>query len=136
IPIENTYHSWGCDAGPFTRGEQVDLHTGERRLIKPCFDMLTLPDELQRAGVSWKYYAPRQYQSGYIWSALNSIKHIRYSPLWQTNVPPTSQFLTDAAKGTLPQVSWLVMNENYSEHPPHSTCAGENWTVRELNALM
>jgi hypothetical protein len=28
------------------------------------------------------------------------------------------------------------MNEGDSEHPPHSACAGENWTVRELNALM
>lgn len=135
-PIRNVSHSWGCDAGPYARVEQVDVHTGRRRFIKPCFDMTTLPDLLQAAHVSWKYYAPGQYQSGYIWSSLDSISHIRYSTLWQTNVLNTTQFVKDIKAGTLPQVSWLVMNENVSEHPPHGTCAGENWTVRELNALM
>jgi phospholipase C len=135
-PVLNTYHSWGCDAGPYTKVDAVDPATGTHHFIKPCFEMTTLPDLLQKAGVSWKYYAPGQYQSGYIWSALNSIKHIRNSPLWQTNVPDTGQFIKDVKAGTLPQVSWLVMNEGDSEHPPHSSCAGENWTVRQLNALM
>jgi len=135
-PILNTYHSWGCDAGQYTKVDTVDLQTGEHYYSKPCFDIQTLPDEFQKAGVSWKYYAPGQYQSGYIWSALSSIKHIRYSPLWQSNVPDTSQFIKDIKAGTLPQVSWVVMNEGESEHPPHSSCAGENWTVRQLNALM
>ncbi len=135
-PILNTYHSWGCDAGQYTKVDTVDPQTGQHYFSKPCFDIQTLPDEFQKAGVSWKYYAPGQYQSGYIWSALNSIKHIRYSPLWQSNVPDTSQFMKDIKAGTLPQVSWVVMNEGESEHAPHSSCAGENWTVRQLNALM
>lgn len=135
-PVLNTYHSWGCDAGPYTKVDAVNPQTGSHYFIKPCFDMQTLPDLFQKAGVTWKYYAPGQYQSGYIWSALNSIKHIRYSSLWQSNVPDTSQFIKDVKAGTLPQVSWVVMNEGESEHPPHSSCAGENWTVRQLNALM
>ncbi len=135
-PILNTYHSWGCDAGPYTKVDAVNPKTGAHYFIPPCFDISTLPDELQKAGISWKYYAPGQYQSGYIWSALNSIKHIRYSSLWQSNVPDTSQFVKDVQAGTLPQVSWVVMNEGDSEHPPHSSCAGENWTVNELNVLM
>jgi phospholipase C len=135
-PILNTYHSWGCDAGPYTKVDAVNPQTGQHYYTKPCFDINTLPDELQKAGISWKYYAPGQFQSGYIWSALNSIRHIRDSSLWQTNVPDTNQFLKDVKDGTLPQVSWLVMNEGESEHPPHSSCAGENWTVTQLNALM
>jgi phospholipase C len=135
-PILNTYHSWGCDAGQYTKVDAVNPQTEKHYFIKPCFDINTLPDELNAAGVSWKYYAPGQYQSGYIWSALNSIKHIRYSPLWKSNVVQPSQFTKDIKAGTLPQVSWLVMNEGVSEHPPHSSCAGENWTVAQLNALM
>src|SRR5439155_22342798 len=42
----------------------------------------------------------------------------------------------DAAAGTLPPVSWLVEPGGVSEHPPHSVCAGENWTVQQLNAVM
>ena len=135
-PILNSYHSWGCDAGPYTKVDAVNPQTGQHYFTKPCFDITTLPDELQKAGVSWKYYAPGQFQSGYIWSALNSVKHIRESSLWQTNVPDTSQFVKDVRNGTLPQVSWLVMNEGVSEHAPHSACAGENWTVDQLNVLM
>lgn len=135
-PVLNTYHSWGCDAGPYTKVDRVDPRTGKHSLITPCFDITTLPDELQKAGVSWKYYAPGQYQSGYIFSSLNSIRHIRYSPLWNTNVPDTSQFVRDIKNGTLPQVSWVVTPEEVSDHPPHSICAGENFTVRQLNALM
>jgi phospholipase C len=135
-PMWNTNHSWGCDAGKYTRVDAVDPTTGLHHFIVPCFDMTTLPDLLQKAGVSWNYYAPSQYQSGYIWSSLDSIKHIRYSDLWTTHVPPTSQFVKDVKAGTLPAVSWVVENEQQSEHPPYSSCLGENWTVSTINTLM
>lgn len=135
-PILNTYHSWGCDAGPYTKVDAIDPTTGRHYWTKPCFDITTLPDELQKAGISWKYYAPGQYQSGYIFSSLNSIRHIRYSPLWTSNVPSTQQFVRDVKHNTLPAVSWVVTPEEVSDHPPHSICAGENYTVSELNALM
>jgi len=38
--------------------------------------------------------------------------------------------------GNLPAVSWLVTGSPNNEHPPESSCVGENWTVNELNALM
>jgi phospholipase C len=49
---------------------------------------------------------------------------------------PTEQFMTDAASGNLPTVSWIVTPAQYSEHPPASVCVGENWTVQMLNSLM
>jgi phospholipase C len=51
-------------------------------------------------------------------------------------VVPYSQFSTDATNGNLPAVSWLVPYTGVSEHPPASTCGGENWTVDQLNAIM
>lgn len=135
-PILNTYHSWGCDSGPYTKVGANNPSTGQHYFIRPCFNMPTLPDELSKARVSWKYYSPGQYQSGYIWNALNSIKHIRYSSLWRTNIAPTTSLVPDIKRGALPAVSWVTMDEVFSEHPPHSVCAGENWTVHVLNALM
>jgi len=135
-PIYNTNHSWGCDAGRYTEVARVNPATGARDYIRPCFDMVTLPDQLQQAGISWKYYAPSAFQSGYIWSSLDTIRHIRYSSLWQSNVVPTGNFIKDVRAGTLPQVSWVVENADVSEHPPYSSCVGENWTVRQINALM
>jgi phospholipase C len=41
----------------------------------------------------------------------------------------------DALSGNLPAVSWIVSGPT-SEHPPESTCLGENWTVQQVNAVM
>src|SRR5262249_39580384 len=75
-------------------------------------------------------------QSGYIWSALDAIDHIRNTALWDEKVVSPVQFIPDALSGNLPAVSWIVIGSGNSEHPPASTCAGENWTVRQINAVM
>src|SRR5437588_2908119 len=114
-PVLNSNHAWGCDSGPYTKVDSVDPATGVHHWIKPCFDMTTLPDLLQQAHISWTYYAPGQFQSGYIWSSLDAIKHIRNSSLWQTNVQDPSRFAADIKAGTLPAVSWLVTHDGVSE---------------------
>jgi phospholipase C len=126
--------TWGCDSDDATTVQVMDASGNITRQF-PCFDFATLVDSLQNAGLTWRYYAPGAGQSGYIWSALDAIYHIRFSDLWQQNVVPPSQFITDARSGNLPNVSWVVVG-NGSEHPPGSSCVGENLTVRQLNAVM
>jgi len=128
--------TWGCDSAPSGRVDVLDPVTGRHHKVFPCFNILTLPDELQKRHVSWKYYAPPRFHSGYIWSSLDAIKHIRYSKRWTMDVPSDKTFVSDALHNRLPAVSWLVTNFLGSEHPPHSACAGENWTVRMINAVM
>src|SRR6185437_995200 len=127
----------GCDA---PTGTTVRVMNASGQISDPgpppCFDFQTLPDSLQAKNISWKFYAPSQGQSGYSSSTLNAISHIRNSALWNTNVVPDTQFVTDAQSGNLPAVSWLVTGENNNEHPPSSICAGENWTVQQVNAVM
>ncbi|MDQ2743699.1 MAG: hypothetical protein M3Z66_15595 [Chloroflexota bacterium] len=135
-PRGQTYHAWGCDGGRYSVVTTIDPLTGKHGQIKPCFDIPTLVDVMQRHHLSWKYYAPGAYNSGYIWSALDSIRHIRYSRLWTTRVPRDTQFISDVRAGHLPAVSWLVTNEELSEHPPYSMCVGEGWTVQHINAIM
>ncbi len=135
-PRGQTHHAWGCDGGPFSIVNAINPATGESYLTKPCFNIPTIVDELQKAHVSWRYYAPGKYQPGYIWNALDVIKHVRYSRLWKSNVSPDTSFIKDARAGRLPAVSWLVMNVKYSEHPPASICVGQNWSVKQINAVM
>ena len=134
-PRGQLVHAWGCDGGPhsFVNGINPD---GTHFVTHPCFNFVTLPDRLQQAHVSWKYYAPPLFASGYVWSALDAIRHIRYSSLWKSNVPRDTTFVKDVAAGKLPQVSWIVTNARESDHPPASICLGENWTVRVINAVM
>jgi len=101
--------------------------------IRACFDMEVLPDRLERANIGWKYYAnPDVWMNG-----LQAIEHVRYGPMWRKVVPPET-FIQDLERGRLPEVSWLVPPEGLNEHPGEgqSSCAGENWTVQQVNALM
>jgi phospholipase C len=137
--------AWGCDADSTT---SVDVMKADGTMMRqyPCFEMNTVADRLEAAGVSWGYYAPQQGQQGYIWSALDAVRHIRQGPLWNSRVFPYARFAQDAAAGKLPSVSWLIPDFPTSEHPTVdafagttlnvSACAGENWTVQQINAIM
>jgi phospholipase C len=126
---------WGCDSA---QNVTVLVQDAQGHLTSqyPCFDFPTLADSLEGAGISWKYYAPGYGKPGYEWSALDAINHIRNTSLWTNRVVDTNQFIVDALSGNLPSVSWIVPADNDSDHPPKSSCAGENWTVNQLNAVM
>src|SRR5277367_86281 len=126
--------SWGCDAADTIQVQALD-DVGNINIVPPCFDFQTLADSLQNKGLSWSYYAPSTGQIGYIWSTLDAINHIRNSPLWAAHVFPESQFAADIKAGNMPVFSWIVTGTE-SEHPPRSSCGGENWTVNQINAVM
>jgi phospholipase C len=91
-----------------------------------------MPDLLEEAGVSWRYYTGN---SPYF-MVIRGIPHIRYGPMWD-KVVDEATFAADARAGRLPRVSWLVPNSAESDHPSFGTmCEGENWTVRQINAIM
>jgi phospholipase C len=118
----------GCDGTSWGTITVIDKD-GNRFQHSPCFDFKTMPDALEAAGVSWKYYG----DGG---GPLYVIGHMRNSALWKEDVVTSTQFLADAKSGHLPAVSWLLPPGEYSEHPPDSMCEGENWTVSVLNAVM
>ena len=131
-----TQHSpWGCDADPTTTVAVMD-DVGSISKVFPCFDFSTMADSLENHKVSWKYYAPSKGEPGYNFSVYDAINHIRNSYLWTEDVVPVTGFVNDAMSGNLPSVSWVVNGTPVDEHPPNSTCAGENWTVTQINAVM
>jgi phospholipase C len=128
--------TWGCDSGPHASVQAAHTN-GKTYYTYPCFDIPTLADELDARGLSWRYYAPPVQQPGYIWNSFDAISGVRLDPaLWNRHVVPDTTFVTDVERGTLPAVSWIVTDPADSDHPPASICQGENWTVRQLNALM
>jgi phospholipase C len=126
---------WGCDSPALSHAQTVSV-AGHKGATYPCFDMATLADRLNGSHVSWRYYAPGIGHSGYIWSTFDAIRHIRFGYQWRTNVLPWRQFTSDVAHGHLAAVTWLVTDTAESEHPPASTCNGENTTVSQVNAIM
>ena len=101
--------------------------------IRLCFDIPVLPDQLEEQGISWKYYAEEN-----AWmNVLQMIRHVRYGPMW-SKVQSPDNFVKDVKQGRMPAVSWIIPPESYNEHPGagKSTCAGENWTVQQVNTIM
>jgi len=142
IPYDALLHDvqglpiWGCDAAPTNLVRTID-NQGRISAVFPCFDFPTLADSMENASppISWKYYAPTIGNAGYNQVAYDAINHIRNSELWAEHVVPETDFVDDALSGNLPAVSWLITGYG-SEHPPRSTCFGENWTVQQVNAIM
>jgi phospholipase C len=100
--------------------------------IHSCFDIKTLPDELQAAHISWKYYE----EPDHWMNALQAIRHIWLGSM-RKDVQSQDNFLTDLQNKTLPTISWLIPPEPENEHPGGpSVCTGENWTVEQINAVM
>jgi phospholipase C len=110
---------------------------------RTCFNIKVLPDLLEKADVSWKYYA-----NDNVWmNGLQSIRHIRFDPkIWGPKVVSPDEFIPDVENGRLPAVSWLIPPEGSSnEHPGDcrsgsefctNVCIGENWTVDQVNTIM
>ncbi len=133
--------TWGCDS---TAGSTVTLIGPNGTSLPgpyPCFDYQTMADLLDAKGISWRYYAAAQTGDtnggGYIWSAYDAIKHIRFGFDWSTNVvspPPT--VLTDIQNGNLAQVTWITPSFDYSDHASKGlTAMGPDWIASITNAI-
>jgi phospholipase C len=101
--------------------------------VRACFDFEVLPDQLNREGISWRYYV----DDGSWMNALLAIKHMYNSKYWEKNVIPEEELLGDIRRERLRRVSWVVPGPGFNEHPGGpSVCMGENWTVEHINAIM
>jgi phospholipase C len=58
-----------------------------------------------------------------------------YTKLSSDFVNRTNIF-SDISDGKLPAISWVIPNENMSEHPPDNITYGEQWTQMVVDAIM
>ncbi len=108
---------------------------------------------LHRYHVSWRYYiqegtepdcdtggmtckpVPQVVTTPSIWNPLPLFSDVRQDN--QTgNIVRSTQLFTDAKKGTLPAVSWVVPSGDDSEHPPANIAAGQSHVTNVINAIM
>ncbi|MGC2638707.1 MAG: alkaline phosphatase family protein [Acidobacteriaceae bacterium] len=134
---DNDKGIWGCDAPSSTSVTLLGPNGTDVPGVFPCFDYQTVGDLLDSQSVSWRYYAPTMSQGGYIWSAYDAIRHIRYGPDWSRNViAPSTQFFSDIQNGTLAQMTWIVPDLAYSDHSgPFATAEGPSWVGDIVNAI-
>lgn len=116
------------------RTVQLDKIETLLRQIQACLDVKTIFPQLEKKGVSWRYYGQRDQ----FHNALLAVKEIRLTDRWK-RVGNPENFVRDARSGNLPQVSYILPPKKFNEHPHpkgRSICIGENWTVEQINAVM
>lgn len=143
--LETTHFAWGCDSPPEARVTVMASNGAEVPGPYPCLDFPTLADTANAFGVTWRYYAPPLESLGSIWSAFDAIRHIRYSPRWGNVDTPETRVLTDARKGDLADITWVVPKAQNSDHPfPHHDTEhdvgvqgqyGPEWVAQVVNAV-
>ena len=88
---------------------------------------------LTQYGVSWKYYTHTGTPG--IWNPLPHFTTV-HDDQELGNVVNSDEFFQDAADGTLPAVSWVVPNQQVSEHPPALVSNGQAWVTSLVDAAM
>ncbi|MGA8489818.1 MAG: alkaline phosphatase family protein [Terriglobales bacterium] len=115
----------------------------------------TIFQELQAAGISWKIYVDPTNSSctgpPYDPACLLGLSYVQFFKWGQTiptqypnNIAPISQYFTDLANGTLPQVAQIepATDAGYDEHPsvsdsePNDIQRGANYVSTLINSLM
>ena len=95
-----------------------------------CYNIPTIPQELDSAGISWRYYS-----STPIWNAPYFIKPL-YTTDAQNIIPDSSQFVKDVKAGKIATVSWVTPTGTQTDHPPVATLGAQNYVTSIANALM
>jgi phospholipase C len=134
-----------AEAQTFEPGEEWDFSdiTKYWEKVRACFDFQVLPDQLEAAGIPWRYYAA----DGSWMNAMLAIEHIyNNEDIWGPKVQDPAYLnsgdegdavIEDIENGELKRVTWIVPPPGTNEHPGGpSVCVGENWTVRHVNAIM
>ncbi len=122
----------GCGQPPQVFTRLINPVGQENRIVRPCFDHLTLMDLLDNKGLSWRYYT---LTLGYIWTGPNAISHIYNGSDWKYVIPRPPQVLQDIAFGQLADVTWVIPPSESSDHPHGNNGSGPSWVATVVNAV-
>jgi phospholipase C len=94
----------------------------------PCYNIKSLPDLLNPAGLSWRYYSEVP-----IWDPTMNIQALSGS---SNDVHNVNQFANDVNSGHMANVSWVIPTGQNTDHPPVALQGGQNWLTQEVNTVM
>jgi hypothetical protein len=128
----------------------------------PCFEHNTLTDLLDQNSITWRYYSDLDRS---IWTAPNAINHICNNTMqngggscgsntktgsqdWNNNVgpyielakrtgytPSLAPFLQDLQACNLAQVTWVIPDGRWSDHPSENIGLGPDYVANIVNAI-
>jgi len=108
------------------------------------FTWPTVPETLQAAGVSWRFYQDPNNNSGGAFNGCLAFENFRKAtvetggPLYENamTLHTLAELQSDVLNGTLPEVSWIIPPMSVSEHPSYcSPDHGANYVTQVLDAI-
>jgi phospholipase C len=131
---------WGCEQHERATVAMITVERVVRGHQKACFDYQTLGDELDKAKLSWRFYAS-QYGTdssgnGGTWSSYQAVKHIYDGPDWKKDViSPNWKFITDVRAGKLANFTWITPVCDDSDHTNCPDDYGPSWVSALVNTV-
>lgn len=134
-----TIHPPGFPGGPLIGNDLVE---------KNVANWTTCPERLEKAGISWRIYQQslenddkRPFEGNYGDNPLAYFQQYLRAPVGSKlqrdamSPHPLNELAEDVQHDRLPQVSWIVAPEAYSEHPAWPPAYGAQYTAQVLEAL-
>jgi phospholipase C len=135
--VDVPFGPWGCTGGSGDVVQTIALTRtyGPQQLA--CFDYQTLGDELDEAGLPWRFYTSKYtVPFGGLWSGYHAVKHIFYGPDWAKDIiTPQKRFLTDVKAGKLASFTWITPTCPDSDHVSCGGGMGPSWVASVVNAV-
>jgi phospholipase C len=128
---------WGCEGPPEDVVPTITHTRTYGNSHRPCFDYRTLGDELDAAGLPWRFYTSKYTRPlGGFWSGYQAVKHIFNGPDWRKDIiTPQKRFLTDVAAGTLESFTWITPLCPDSDHFACGGGFGPSWVSSLVDAV-
>ncbi len=131
--------TWGCGGGKYDTVGTILPDRSDGKKIHPCYDYETLGDLLDKAGLSWRFYAATygsdSSDAGAEWSAYMAIRHIRYGSDWKFVISPNWRFITDVRAGKLANFTWITPVCDDSDHVNCNGHYGPSWVSALVNTV-
>jgi phospholipase C len=131
---------WGCQGGPSDTVPTLLPGRKPGPYIQACFNYQTLGDELDKAHLSWRFYASaygsRSSGTGGTWSSYQAVRHIYYGKDWKKDViSPNWKFITDVRAGKLANFTWITPVCADSDHVNCPGGYGPSWVSALVNTV-
>jgi phospholipase C len=140
-PIQNFKVGWATDTIA-----QFHTYLNEANGTRSIQDLLN-----ESPSVSWKYYdwplatyetaisGPPDNGGGAgsayaVWNPL-AARAESYTSWYVNHFVKRTQFFSDVSKGLLPNISWVIPQMNYSDHPPANITAGEHYVSDVVDTI-
>ncbi len=135
--VDVPFFYWGCGGGKTDMVQTIQKNRTYGADQRPCFNYETLGDELDTAGLTWRFYTNRyRVPFGGLWSGYQAVRHIFRGPDWKKDViTPQSRFLTDVKAGNLANFTWITPECANSDHPGCGGGGGPSWVSSIVNAV-